>query len=218
MADQPKRSEEALGARLKELERAVHSLEQTVQGTDTTVKAILAAVTSGTGTGGTGSGGSTGTGSGGTGTGSGGTASGGSTTGSGGGTASGGSGSGSGSSSGSGSGSGTGPTYPSTLQQLADASASDYNVSSATRIKFLQTALGLLTDAMTKDGSIPAELIPPITKVILDVLDFIDRGLSAGDLLTLTAVKQQIAPLLEEVTPVVQPGLFAARRAIPGGK
>jgi hypothetical protein len=54
--------------------------------------------------------------------------------------------------------------------------------------------------------------------VILDVLDFIDRGLGAADLLTLTAVKQQIAPLLEEATPVVQSGLFAPRRAIPGGK
>ena len=49
MADQPKRSEEALGARLKKLERVVHSLEQAVQDTDTTAKAILAAVTSSTG-------------------------------------------------------------------------------------------------------------------------------------------------------------------------
>jgi hypothetical protein len=99
-------------------------------------------------------------------------------------------------------GSGGCPQVPGTLEELAQAQASDFNVSANCRIVFLTKASQLLIDAVDDDG-VPPELIPPITKVTLDVLDFIDRDLRPADLDTMTALKQQIAGSLADSAPVV---------------
>jgi hypothetical protein len=201
MPAQPRHSNRGLDERLEELERLIRSLKQTVdQQPEATAQAVLGAIgASGSGSGSAG-GGSGSSGSGG-GTGSGG--SGGSGGGPGGSSGSG--GGGSGGSGGSGGGSGNGLTYPTDLPGLANAVASDYTGSAANRIQFLTAAVNVLSQAEAKHGGgVPPDLIPPITKVVLDVLDFIDRNLSAADLDTMTGLKQQLASLLQQSVPAIQ--------------
>ena len=102
---------------------------------------------------------------------------------------------------------GNGPDLPGNLTELAAASAADFTGSAGNRIAFLSTARDLLQAAEAPaGGGVSAELVPPITTVVLDVLDFIDRDLQPTDLGTLTDLKQQLADLLQKAVPAVQTG------------
>lgn len=78
------------------------------------------------------------------------------------------------------------------LNALAAASVSTYTTSAAERIAFLQGALTVLKSS----GPVPPTLIPQINSVVAGVLSYIDPGLSGPDLFAITALSQQIAPLL----------------------
>jgi hypothetical protein len=112
-----------------------------------------------------------------------------------------------------------GPALPGSPAELAAASADDFTGSAADRIDFLGAANHVLATAEARGGGgVPPELIPPITKVVLDVLDFIDRDLEADDLYTMTKLKQDLAPLLQDRTPVVQQSRPLVMQLLRGGK
>jgi hypothetical protein len=101
---------------------------------------------------------------------------------------------------------GNGPVLPGNLKELAAASAGDFTGSAGSRIDFLSKARDLLNEAL--DGpappGVPADLVPAITAVVLDVIDVIDRDLQPADLDTLTDLKQALADRLQASVPAIQ--------------
>jgi len=87
------------------------------------------------------------------------------------------------------------------LQELAAASAGDYTESTTDQINFLAGAL----DVLTSSGPVPAQLIPPITNVVWNVLTYVNPQAPPGfaELSQLNSIKQQIAPILQQPTAVI---------------